>query len=330
MPTTQRTIGFFVYDGIQLLDVCGPLEIFGEAAKRGAPYRMLVFSPTGADVISSAGVRLCVDSAGRDAPPLDTVVIAGSEQLVTDHRSMVDLASAIQPLTAGARRVASVCTGAFLLAALGMLDGQSATTHWRHAAQLQSRFPAVAVEPDAIFVKSGHIFTSAGVSAGLDLALALVEEDHGPDLARGIARELVVFMQRPGGQSQFSVRTGVPAARTPVIRTILDQIILEPAADHRADALARQAHMSERHLRRLFNSELGMTPGNYVEQVRLERARAFLEAGSSVTSAAARSGLGSDETLRRVFAGTYGTTPSEYRQRFATTVRAARSSSRSS
>lgn len=321
MPTTQRTVGFFVYEGVQLLDVCGPLEVFGEAAKRGAPYKVLLFSPTGTDVRSSAGVRLCVDSSAWDAPALDTVVIAGSEQLVMDSQALPELAPAVQILAGGSRRVASVCIGAFLLAALGMLDSRRATTHWRHTAQLQSQFPAVEVEPDAIFVKSGRIFTSAGVSAGLDLALALVEEDYGSDLARDVARELVVFMQRPGGQSQFSVGTGVPAARTPAIRLIMDGILLEPASDHRAGVLARRANMSERHLRRLFNSELGITPGNFVEQVRLERARTFLEAGSSVSNAAMGSGLGSDETLRRVFAGTYGTTPSEYRRRFATTVR---------
>jgi transcriptional regulator GlxA family with amidase domain len=202
-----------------------------------------------------------------------------------DSQAVPDLAPAVQILAGGARRVASVCTIAFLLAALGMLEDQRATTHWRHSAQLQSQFPAVEVEPDAIFVK------------------------------------LVVFMQRPGGQSQFSVGTGVPAGRTPVIRTILDGILLEPAADHRAGVLARRANISERHLRRLFTSELGITPSNFVEQVRLERARTFLEAGSSVSNAATGSGLGSDDTLRRVFAGAFGTTPSEYRRRFATTVR---------
>lgn len=317
----RRTIGFYAHDGVQLLDVCGPLEVFGEAIKRGAPYDLLVLSPTGQDVVSSVGVRLSVDMAGEDAPPLDTVIIAGSEQLATDDKSRTELALAARPLAMGARRVASVCTGAFVTASLGMLDSRNATTHWRHASRLQSLFPAVVVQPDAIFVKSGNVFTSAGVSAGLDLALALVEEDHGPDLTREIARELVLFMQRPGGQSQFSVRTGISRTPTPVIRTILDQVAHEPAADHHTEALARAAHISARHLRRLFKSELGMTPAQYVEQVRVEHARSLLEAGSSVTNAAARSGLGSDETLRRAFAETYGTTPSEYRQRFASTKR---------
>lgn len=208
--------------------------------------------------------------------------------------------------------------GAFLLAEAGLLAGRRATTHWFMCAQLAARFPDVAVRPDAIYVRDDPVVTSAGVTAGIDLALALVEEDHGPDVARDVARQLVVFLRRPGGQSQFSVWGDVPPPRSPALRVVLDTVVAEPAADHTLAGMSARAMVSERHLTRLFQRELGITPGQYVTRVRVEAARTLLESGDAgVEAVARRCGFGSDETMRRVFLQTLSTTPTAYRQRFA-------------
>ncbi|GAA3158702.1 hypothetical protein GCM10010486_25800 [Nonomuraea roseoviolacea subsp. carminata] len=186
-------------------------------------------------------------------------------------------------------------------------------------ADLGSRFPRVTVEPDAIFVRDGPVVTSAGVTAGIDLALALVEEDHGPDLARAVAKHMVVFLQRPGGQSQFSVRAAVPTTRHPALRRLLDAIAAEPAAEHTLASMAAQVTVSERHLTRLFRREIGLAPGRYVERIRVEAAQVLLEStADGVAAIARRCGLGSDETMRRTFLKVLGTTPTAYRQRFRT------------
>ncbi|WP_316525587.1 GlxA family transcriptional regulator [Kitasatospora brasiliensis] len=214
------------------------------------------------------------------------------------------------PLDAArARRVASVCSGAFVLAALGQLDGHRATTHWRHAPALARRHPLVRVEPDALHIQDGRYHTSAGISAGIDLALALVEQDYGAEAARAIARELVVFMQRPGGQSQFSTALATPPARSEVLRALTDAVLADPAADHALPTMAASAAVSTRHLTRLFQAELHTTPARWVERVRLDRARQLLLDGHSVTAAARHSGLGSDETLRHAFARTWAPRP---------------------
>jgi transcriptional regulator GlxA family with amidase domain len=215
--------------------------------------------------------------------------------------------------------VAGICVGALLLAAVGLLDGRRATTHWQFLDALEG-FPAVRVERDPIFVRDGEVYTSAGVTAGIDLALALVEDDLGAAVARRVARHLVMFMQRPGGQSQFSVRLlAEPDDRSP-LRTILDEIAADPAGDHRLGPLSARAGFSERHLTRLFSRELGTTPARYVERVRFEAARSLLEGSDAPLDAVARaSGLGTAESLRRAFARELGVTPAAYRRRFART-----------
>jgi transcriptional regulator GlxA family with amidase domain len=318
-PAVPRRIGVFVFDGVQLLDVTGPVEVFHAASGLGADYDVQLYSPTGAPVTSSAGVGLAVSGATSDCPTLDTLVVSGSEHLPADRSTLDRLLPSLRPLAARSRRLASVCTGAFLLAAGGYLDGKQATTHWRHADQLRAAYPLIEVRPDAIFVRSGSTFTSAGVTAGIDLSLALVEDDYGPDVARSVARELVVFMQRPGGQSQFSVPNSLPVSTVPAMRESVARINADPAADHSVTVLSRLASMSPRNFSRRFHEEFAVTPGHYVEHVRLEAARNYLETGSSVTGAAAKSGLGSDETLRRVFGKAYGVSPSAYQKRFRTT-----------
>jgi transcriptional regulator GlxA family with amidase domain len=266
-------------------------------------------------------VALAVDSSTADAPELDTLIVAGSDQLPRDPWIAERLLPTLRPLAARSARIASVCTGAFLLAAGGYLDGKTATTHWRHADRLREKYPKIDVQVDSIFVRSGSTFTSAGVTAGIDLSLALVESDYGPDLAREVARELVVFMQRPGGQSQFSVPNSIPPSTVPLMRDIVERINADPAADHSLPALARAASVSPRHLSRRFLAEFGVTPAKYVDRVRLEAARSLLEGGHSVTESARSSGMGSDETLRRLFAATYGISPTAYQKRFRSTGR---------
>lgn len=225
----------------------------------------------------------------------------------------------VRELAPRASRIASICTGAFVLAALGMLDGRRATTHWAHCARLARRHPRVRVEPDALFVRDGPFVTGAGISAGTDLALALVERDHGTELARRVARWLVVFLQRPCGQAQFSVwsRSGVPA--TPGLRQVLDTVTLEPAGDHSTSAMAARAAVSERHLARMFHDEVGTTPARYVEQIRWEAAKLLLVTGDeSQSSIARRAGFGSPETMRRIFRRNLGVSPGTYRSRFRT------------
>jgi transcriptional regulator GlxA family with amidase domain len=318
MAAKPRQVAVLVFDGVKLLDVAGPSEVFGEANADGVRYTVTLCSPDGRDVTTSTGVRLAAHASAGEAGEVDTLMVPGSDGFPVAPPGP-DILSALSELVPRARRVASVCTGAFVLAEAGLLDGRRAATHWRYADTLARRYPTVSVAADAIFVQDGRMFSSAGVSAGIDLSLALVEADHGADLARAVARSLVVFMQRPGGQSQFSVPARTPRPRSSPLRTVLDRVLADPAADHSMGALAAAAGTSVRQLTRLFRGELNTTPARYVELVRLEAAQALIDAGHTVTSAAARSGLGSDETLRRVFLRHLGVSPTAYRHRFATT-----------
>ncbi|MFD8863504.1 GlxA family transcriptional regulator [Streptomyces sp. NPDC059590] len=311
-------IALLVFDGVTLLDVSGPLEVLHQAGRLGHPYTCALVSPRGGDVTTSSGPVLAGTTAAADAGPVDTLVVAGADHLA-DQGPQEELLAAADALAAQTARVASVCSGAFVLAALGLLDDRRATTHWRHARTLAHRHPRVHVEPDALHIHDGRYITSAGISAGIDLMLALVEHDHGPDTARDIARELVVFMQRPGGQSQFSTALATPPARSDLLRTLTASVLADPTADHSLPAMAASAAVSTRHLTRLFQADLHTTPARWVERVRLDRAQQLLLDGHSITSAAHHSGLGSDETLRRVFARHLGITPTEYRKRFTTT-----------
>ncbi|WP_350280537.1 helix-turn-helix domain-containing protein [Kribbella sp. HUAS MG21] len=308
-----RRVGFVVYDGVTLLDVTGPLEVLHQAnLVRAGMYEPVLVAKAGGQVTTASGVVLAGVVAGVEE--VDTVVVAGADHLVEGVPDEVLEVTA--KLAVGARRVASVCSGAFVLAALGMLDGRRATTHWRHAAAMARQYPKVQVEPDALHVTDGRYVTSAGISAGIDLTLALVEADHGAGVARAVARELVVFMQRPGGQSQFSTAMATPPARTDQLRGIADAVLADPAGDHSLPSLAAAAAVSPRHLTRLFQSEFRTTPARWVERVRLDRAQQLLLDGHSITTTARLSGLGSDETLRRAFARHLGTTPTEYVRRF--------------
>ncbi|MGH3861785.1 GlxA family transcriptional regulator [Actinokineospora sp.] len=310
-----------VFPGVQLLDVVGPAEVFAGAAEleRDA-YDLVVASPDGSAVRGASGLRLDVDAALADVDHADTLVIAGGEEYA--QACAPPVVTQVRRLAETAARVCSVCTGAFVLGATGLLDGRRATTHWAMAGRLRSAFPAVVVEPDRIFVRDGSVYTSAGVTAGMDLALALVESDHGAETARTVARWLVLFLQRPGGQSQFSTRLDYAVASASPLRPVCDEITADPAADHRVPRLARRAGMSERHLGRLFAEQLGTTPARFVERIRVEAARGLLEADSTTVAAvSARTGFGSPETLRRAFVRVLGVGPDDYRARFRTAER---------
>ena len=313
-------VAILVYDGVKLLDVAGPADVFAEANRLGADYAVELVSPSGADVVTSVGIRLAVGLSAEDVPAADTFLVAGADLFPT---TPVDapLAEAVREIAARSNRVASICTGAFILAAAGWLDGKRATTHWRVAAQLAKRYPRVKVEPDAIYVRDGSTYTSAGVSSGIDLALALVEDDHGAELTRDVARLLVVYLQRAGGQSQFSVPLAGDPPRTPALRRIVELVTAEPTADFSLRALAKQLNVSERHLTRLFREELDTTPARYVESVRFDIARALLSQGHTATETAARAGFPSYESLRRVFRRELQMSAAVYQRRFRTALR---------
>jgi transcriptional regulator GlxA family with amidase domain len=271
-------------------------------------------------VASSTGMRIAVDSAAEDTGPLHTALVAGGDMLPT-HPISPELMRAAKALAGRARRVASICTGAFVLAAAGLLNGRHATTHWQHAKTLARAYPTIDVEPDAIFVEDGPFFSSAGVTAGIDLALVLLERDHGAELARAVARSLVVFLQRPGGQSQFSPSLRAPLPRTAPLRVLCDTVVADPAGDYSLASLSAIANISLRHLTRLFRDELSTTPAKYVELIRIGTAKDLLDAGHSVTDTVHRSGFGSAESLRRTFIQHVGISPRAYQQRFRTSCR---------
>ncbi|MFL5994275.1 MAG: GlxA family transcriptional regulator [Streptomyces sp.] len=323
----SRTVTVFVFPGVRLLDVTGPIEVFTTANEFGGRYRVQIVSQDGAEVITSAGTRLGADLSVDDlalsvddlAEPSDVLVIPGGPEWETVIKDDA-LLDAVRRLSDQTNCTASVCTGAFLLAAAGLLDRRRATTHWRHSRELALRFPSVRVDPDAIFVRDGRMMTSAGVTAGIDLSLALVEDHHGAETARAVAKDMVVFMQRPGGQSQFSVRSLVTHTRQEMLREVLDAVAENPGANHTLSAMARRAGVSVRHMTRLFHEEVGTTPARYVEDIRLEAAQAMLETGDDPMSVVARrTGFGSPESLRRAFVRRLGVTPGTYRTSFRTT-----------
>ncbi|MEU0496167.1 DJ-1/PfpI family protein [Mycobacterium sp. NPDC006124] len=308
-----------LYDGVQMLDVAGPVDAFASANALGGAYRITHASLTGADVVASSGARHGADAAVGDLPArIGTLLVPGSprwQASITDT-ALVD---AIGDLSRRSGRTVSICAGAFPLAATGLLDGRRAATHWKLARELAARFPRVAVDAAALFVTDGTFVTSAGVTAGIDLALSLIEHDHGPAVARDVARDLVVFMARPGDQSQFSVRLEALPTTHSVVRVVMDAVAAEPARAHTLASLATVAGVSARHLSRLFLAETGHTPQHFVDRTRLEAACAMLTGGpATLDQIAERTGLGSSESLRRLFHRELGITPSAYRHRFAT------------
>ena len=301
----HRRVVIVVFDRLQSLDLTGPMEVFHGAERAldrrvGSTqgYEVVVATLDGAPLRTSSGLAIVPDVALEAiGTPIDTLLVVGGDgvrQALTDPA----LVAEVQRLAAGSRRVTSVCTGAFLLAEAGLLDGRRATTHWSRCVELAERYPDVLVEPDPIFTRDGNVFTSAGVTAGMDLALALVEDDLGRAVALTIARWLVLFLRRPGNQAQFSAQLSGQMADRDEVRQIQEWIADHPHGDCTVDALARRAAMSPRHLARTFTDQVGVTPARYVEQVRLEIARRRLEESAEpIERIAAACGFGTPETL---------------------------------
>ncbi len=327
MPPSHRVV-IAVFPDVDLLDVTGPAEVFALANRETggrAGYEVCLAGPAAGEVRTSAGVRLIADLSFAEAGRrVDTLLVPGAVDL-TDAGPVAridpDVVSWVKDTARHARRVASVCVGAHVLAAAGLLDGHTVTTHWLTAAQLAADHPAVTVDPDPIFVRSdrGRLWTGAGISACLDLALALVAEDRGEDVALAVARQLVMYLRRQGGQSQFSV----PLSRPATSRRDIDELRLW-IADHldedlSAQALAARMCLSERHFARVFKQETGASPASYVEAARVESARRLLETTDCpLDEVANASGLGSVETLHRAVRRQLATTPAAYRRRFRT------------
>src|SRR5690606_11729003 len=325
MPIPHRVV-IAVFPDADLLDVTGPAEVFALANREaggGAEYEVRLAGPEAGPVATSAGVRVLADLAFAEVgAEVDTLLVPGAVDMHLDgpvarvDGAVVEWVKATAP---HARRIASVCVGAHVLAAAGLLEGRRATTHWSTAAQLAAEHPGVRVDPDPIFVRSGRVWTGAGLSACMDLALALVAEDHGEDLALAVARQLVMYLRRQGGQSQFSVPLSRPAAARRDIDELRVFITEHLDADLSVPALAQRMRLGERHLARVLPQEAGTGPAAYVEEARVEAARRLLETTDlPLGRIAAATGTGSVETLHRSFRRRLGTTPAAYRRRFRT------------
>jgi len=313
-------IAILAFPRAQLLDVIGPADVFAEAARQlGNPraYRVQIIGTEPGLLKGSSGLRLAVDcTVATHRGKLDTLLVAGSPQI---HDVTVDaeLRAWLARQAGLARRVAAVCSGAFVLGAAGLLDGKRVTTHWNEAERLARQYPQARVEPDSIYVKDGKTYTSAGVTACMDLALALVEEDHGRELALRVARELVMFLKRPGGQSQFSAHLAAQSAERTAIGKLQDYILAHLREDLSVPALARRAGMSERNFARVFRADAGATPAEFVEMARVDAARRLLEERELPLKRLADAvGYANADGLRRAFVRCVGVAPSDYRKRF--------------
>jgi transcriptional regulator GlxA family with amidase domain len=320
-----RSVLILGYPGVQALDLVGPFEVFTGATicltaqrRGGEGYDVGVVSRNGEPASTGTGLELVARPLPDPRDPIDTLVLPGGVG-VDALRRQPDIIGWIQIAAENTRRVVSVCTGAFLAAQSGLLDGCTATTHWAFAGQLAREFPAVDVDPEPIFVRgSEKVWTAAGVTAGIDLALSLVEDDYGIDVAQTVARWLVMYLRRPGGQTQFAAPVWMPRAKRAPIREAQEVIESEPGGAHSIPELARRAAMSPRHFTRVFTGEVGEAPGAYVERIRTEAARRQLEeTDDTVTVIAARCGFGTAETMRRNFVRRLGISPDQYRKTFA-------------
>ena len=307
----MRTVLIVLFDDVQSLDVTGPLEVFAHLPG----YQISTASLGAAPVTTSSGLRLTPDAdLTHRAQPPDLLLVPGGEGA---RRRDPDVVAWLRDNAPRARRLASVCTGAFLLAEAGLLDGRRVTTHWAHCQDLAAQYPDITVDPDPIFIKDATLATSAGVTAGIDLALALVEDDLGRDAALAVARQLVVFLRRPGSQAQFSAQLAAQTATRPPLRDIQHWITEHPSADLSVDTLAQRASLSPRQFARAFAAQVGMPPGRYVDRARLEAARRRLEDTAADVAATARAcGYGTPEAMRRAFVRALGVSPAEYRRRF--------------
>ncbi|MGR6923642.1 GlxA family transcriptional regulator [[Actinomadura] parvosata] len=312
----RRRVVVVAYDAAELLEIASITSTLESANWHGAApyYEYRVATPGGHPVTTATALTLDAQlTLERVTGPLDTLVVAGGIGAENAAASPL-IVGHVRRLARESRRVASVCTGAFVLAAAGLLDGRRATTHWGWTQEMADRYPDVVVDPDPIFVRDGNVATSAGITAALDLILAFVAEDNGDELARTVARNLVTYLQRPGDQAQMSMFVEAPSPANSLVKRTIDHISAHLRDDLSTAALAVEAGVSERHLTRLFLKHLGQTPGRYVRQVRTEAAAHLLASTSlPMAAVAVRCGFGTAETLRQAFIDRYGVPPSHYR-----------------
>lgn len=320
-----RRVSMLAFPDVQMLDVTGPLEVFARTSRwlvehgrtTRPAYAVELIALRAGFVTASSGLGLRVDrTLGAVRGGIDVLLVAGG---IGAHAAAEDplLQTWLRRMAPRVRWLGSVCTGAFVLAAAGLLDGRRATTHWRTCARLAREHPRVRVDADPIFVRDGDVWTSAGVTAGMDMALAMVEADHGHEVALAVARELVLFLKRPGGQAQFSAQLALQTADREPLRELQAWIVEHPEADLSVARLARRAGMSPRHFARVFTEETGTTPARFVERVRVEAARRRLEeSDDGVEEIAAHCGFGSAEVMRRSFLRQLRVAPADYRRRF--------------
>jgi transcriptional regulator GlxA family with amidase domain len=324
-----RKVALVGYPGAQSLDIVGPLEVFSMANRFGDPrgYEVILASPEGGTIVCNSGLNLAGSVALKELPDdIDTILVAGGSEDALRQVADEHVVHWLRTRARTSRRVGSVCSGAFVLAAAGVLDGRRATTHWAFCEEMRSFRPAVLLEPDAIFVADPPFYTSAGVTAGIDLCLSMVEADQGPQVALAIARNLVLFMRRPGGQTQYSAGLNVQAAATPRLRQLIGDVSADPCGDLSVPQLASRVGMSERTFSRVFQKETGVGPAAFVEMARVNRAKALLETSDwPLDRVAERAGFGSVEGLHRAFNKRVGVTPGEYRGRFGHAAPAAES-----
>jgi transcriptional regulator GlxA family with amidase domain len=317
----MRRVAILAFPRFQLLDVAGPADVFNEAARQlGDPraYQVQLISTEAGVLKSSGGLGMAVDATvATHRGTIDTLLVAGSPN-IKDMVSDAPLQNWLRRQSKTVRRYGSVCTGAFVLAATGLLDGKRVATHWNSTARLAAEYPAAQVEADAIYVQDGKLFTSAGVTAGMDLALAMVEEDHGRDIALRVARELVMFLKRPGGQSQFSAHLAAQTSERSGLREIQEHVLANLKDDLSVPALASRAGMSERSFARIFRSETGTTPAEFVENARIDAARRLAEESDLPAKRLADAvGYANVDGFRRAFGRRLGVSLVEYRRRFA-------------
>jgi transcriptional regulator GlxA family with amidase domain len=314
-------IGFLVFDGITALDLVGPADAFG-CAQRGPQtahepaYEVVVIGVSGRVCVSESGVRLGVDCSLERAPALDTLVVPGGSGL-REPETNRKASSFVKRRAPRLRRIAAVCTGIYGIAPTGLLDGRRVTTHWTRAADVAERFPKLEMSHNELFIKAGRFYTSAGVSSGIDLALSMIEEDLGPARALTVARELVVYMKRQGGQEQFSEPLRFQLAARDRLRDLSEYVTAHLGRDLSVPVLAKQLGLSPRQLSRLCQRELGQAPAALVQRLRLDDARSrLLEPGASVDLVSGAVGFGSPDAFRRAFEQRFGLNPSAYRERF--------------
>ncbi len=321
MPDRPKRIAILVYEGVQTLDVAGPLDAFAAAtALLPGAYAALTVSLDGAAVTSESGLRMVPDCRLDAVGEIDTLLIPGGLGLRTQGVAAA-VAAGILARADSVRRIVSVCTGIYGLAPTGLLDGLRATTHWKHAADVAARFPTVRIEPDALFIQQGRIYTAAGVTAAIDLALALIEADHGGGLAVCVARELVVYVKRAGGQAQYSQPLRFQAQADGRFAALATWITDNLAADLRVEALAARVNLSPRQFSRRFAEVFDASPAQHIEQLRLDAARARLtETAAPVAQIAAAVGFASADVFTRAFVRHFGLPPRDYRLRFAPTL----------